>query len=412
MAVVVALQRGDQPGSERYLAALERHRSTEGGWRSLALALEGCLVEGLEAAWSGGWQPADLARLVDRRLGGRHRRYTVDLIAVDSSHYSDACLDPRWLAQVQGLGARLWWDPAAPHLHHWHAREGITASEGMFCGLELLACLTRLPALPQLCPPPGAQPRSRRAGAGRSKAQSAVDGAGLRVLDRVRALLAKAESTTFPEEAEAFTAKAQELIARHSIDRAMIDSAGGAGAGAGVPIGVRIGVDDPYASPKSLLLARVASANDCQAVWSRDLGFTTVMGFENDLDSVEMLYTSLLVQATSAMVAAGPQVDWRGRSRTRSFRHSFLVAYAGRIGERLRAARLAGEESAAEAYGDALLPVLADRSEAVTGVRRSTFPQTTKTVYRATNPAGYHAGRAAADLAWLSPRAELPADVA
>ena len=35
-----------------------------------------------------------------------------------------------------------------------------------------------------------------------------------KVLGRVRALLAKAESTTFPEEAEALTAKAQELMAR------------------------------------------------------------------------------------------------------------------------------------------------------------------------------------------------------
>jgi hypothetical protein len=40
----------------------------------------------------------------------------------------------------------------------------------------------------------------------------------------VRALLAKAESTTYPEEADALTAKAQELMARHSIDRAMLDA--------------------------------------------------------------------------------------------------------------------------------------------------------------------------------------------
>jgi hypothetical protein len=40
-----------------------------------------------------------------------------------------------------------------------------------------------------------------------------------RMLDRVRALLAKAESTDFPQEADAFTARAQELMARHRIDR-------------------------------------------------------------------------------------------------------------------------------------------------------------------------------------------------
>ena len=44
------------------------------------------------------------------------------------------------------------------------------------------------------------------------------------VLDKVRALLAKAESTTFDAEAEAFTAKAQELMARHRIDRAVFEA--------------------------------------------------------------------------------------------------------------------------------------------------------------------------------------------
>ncbi len=44
------------------------------------------------------------------------------------------------------------------------------------------------------------------------------------MLQRVRALLAKAESTTFPEEAEALTGEAQELMARRvragrSVDR-------------------------------------------------------------------------------------------------------------------------------------------------------------------------------------------------
>lgn len=55
----------------------------------------------------------------------------------------------------------------------------------------------------------------------------------------------------------------------------------------------------------------------------------------SDLDAVELLFTSLLVQATTAMLAAGSRQDAHGRSRTRSFRQSFLAAYAQRIGERL-----------------------------------------------------------------------------
>lgn len=260
---------------------------------------------------------------------------------------------------------------------------------------------------------------STRAGAPpRGPANSGRNGESARVLQRVRALLAKAESTTFPEEAEAFTAKAQELISRHSIDQAMLDAAAaaadsGSPGGASRPVGFRIPVDNPYASPKSLLLAQVAAANNCRSVWDRREGHSTVFGFHTDLESVELLYTSLLVQGTAAMVAAGPQVDWRGRSRTRSFRHSFLVAYAFRIGERLREARSAGRAAATEVYGEAaLVPVLAGRTEAVAAALRAVFPTTTPHLAQVSNAAGLRAGRAAADLAWLSTRREMPADVA
>src|SRR5690606_31701227 len=45
---------------------------------------------------------------------------------------------------------------------------------------------------------------------------------GDRRLDTIRALLAKAEATDFPEEAEAFFAKASELISRWAIDEALL----------------------------------------------------------------------------------------------------------------------------------------------------------------------------------------------
>jgi hypothetical protein len=45
----------------------------------------------------------------------------------------------------------------------------------------------------------------------------------------------------------------------------------------------------------------VATANRCRVVWHRNLGLRTVMGFRTDLDAVELLFTSLLVQATTAL---------------------------------------------------------------------------------------------------------------
>lgn len=80
--------------------------------------------------------------------------------------------------------------------------------------VELAAALSALPRLPQILPPPGAA----RADAPRT---SRVDP---RVLGRVRGLLAKAESTSFAAEAEALSAKAQELMTRHAIERAVLDA--------------------------------------------------------------------------------------------------------------------------------------------------------------------------------------------
>jgi hypothetical protein len=182
------------------------------------------------------------------------------------------------------------------------------------------------------------------------------------------------------------------------------------GAAAGVqeaPGGRRLPVDDPYARAKSILLSVVASANRCRAVWCEGLGFSTVFGFESDLEFVDVLYTSLLVQATSAMVAAGSQVDRSGRSRTRSFRQSFLLAYAARIGQRLRQAEAASRSEAAEAYGEALLPVLAGRLAAVDAARDAAFPGLVSRSVSVTNAAGWAAGSAAADLASLSGRTEV-----
>lgn len=370
--------------------------------------LAACLDEAIGAAWANGWQPADVVRVAER-INVVHRRFAIDMVAVDAGRFADAAMDSRWIAQLRQLDAAVWWDAtSASHLDQWTAREGLPRVEGILCGVRLLSVLLHLPVLPKLIDLPGER-RTARPSPGLSAQPSR--GGDPRMLDKVRALLAKAESTTFPEEAESLTAKAQELIARYSIDRAMLDRAladsapGGGGQGAA---GVRLGVDDPYAGAKAILLSEVAVANSCKTVWSKEFGFSTVFGFESDLDAVEILYTSLLVQATAAMVAAGSQIDRYGRSRTRSFRQSFLVAYARRIGERLRQAQESSREQAVEEYGGALLPVLADRSQVVEDALKAAFEGKLKRMTTSvSNHAGSVAGWAAAERAWLSAHPEV-----
>ena len=163
------------------------------------------------------------------------------------------------------------------------------------------------------------------------------------MLSRIRALLAKAESTEFAQEAEALSGRAQELMAKYSIDHALLAAETGR---AETPGGRRIAVDNPYEAPKATLLQIVAEANRCRVVWSRELGLVTVIGFPADLDAVELLFTSLLVQANTAMLRTGGKRDGSGRSRTRAFRQSFLLAYAVRIGERLSEAADHAEQAA------------------------------------------------------------------
>jgi hypothetical protein len=400
-----AFRAGDAAAYARHLSSLGLDGGLEHDTRRSLLigqVIERVADQALAAAWERGWQPADVERLVRRQLRAGHVAATVAAIAHQHRRYAAATVAPGWRSQLRAMGGDPWESPAPAEEAPGRLPLGdlddpdpaiSESSPDHQAMIEVLSLLWWLPKLPRLAPVPG-EARST-AGSGR-----AVDA---RVLERVRAMLAKAESTTFAEEAEAFTAKAQELMARHAVDRAMVEGA----AQSGGATGRRLGVDDPYAQPKSLLIAVVAEANRCHAVWTKDLGFSTVFGHEGDLDAVDLLYTSLLVQATAAMAAAGRATDRSGRSRTRSFRSSFLVAYANRIGQRLRESTAAAEAAAAEEHGAKLLPVLAARSQAVDDAVKATFPEVEYRSVSISNGAGWAAGLAAAELARLSPYDEV-----
>jgi hypothetical protein len=354
------------------------------------VAMTSSLVAGLRAAWEGGWQPADVARAAAKRLGAVHAEVAAEMITLEARTGSGSRvgMPEAWAAQLRDLERSLrsdeqrWWGPGALRI-----------------GAGLLGLLVHLPVLPHLLPSPsewGRLPQSRQ------RPLSGVDG---RVLDKVRALLAKAESTEFEEEADTLTAKAQELMARYAIDQAMVaDEASGE-----APGGRRIGVEDPYAQGKANLLAAIASANRCRVVWMEGYGFATVVGYPNDVDIVEVLYMSLLVQATRTMTASGAVRDSAGRSRTRSFRQSFLLSFARRIGERLEAATQVAQTEASDVHGGRLLPVLAGRTAAVDDAFDAMFPDLVSVSARISNLAGWAAGRAAADLAHLgSDQQRLP----
>ncbi|MGI9033076.1 MAG: DUF2786 domain-containing protein [Acidimicrobiales bacterium] len=340
------------------------------------------LERGLDRAWESGWQPADVMRAVRRTLSLAHASALAQAIAESGARRPEAATDDRWAAQVGAIH-----DEPGRGPRSLFATDPAVAVEGV-------SVVLHLPPLPSLSGGSGGPARGRRPGSGP-------------MLERVRALLAKAESTAFPEEADALTTKAQELMGRHAIDQAMVD-AGSQGTSTSIA-GWRLGVDDPYAAAKSLLLARIADANRCRAVWTKHLGFSTVFGDQSDLEMVEILFTSLLVQGTEAMLHAGRAIDRAGRPRTRSFRQSFLVAFASRIGERLHATMAQVVAEGAQRHGEALLPVLASRAEEVEEAVTAAYPHMVERGLAVSNYSGWAAGRAAAELASLAVGEELAA---
>lgn len=358
-------------------------------------ALVGLLREACAACLRGGWQPVELHRVVVRRGHQTHARLVTDAVAAHLWEFPRRTVDERWLAQVDALGAHVWWTGDAAYLGEVAARWKVDRVAVLDIVLTLLAILSELPAIEVLLPYPGTA--ARRGG------PAGYGGSDARLLDRVRGLLAKAESTTYPAEAEAYTGKAQELITRHSIDEALLVAR--AGDAAVVPFARRVGVDHPYEGEKAALLDAVATANHCYTVWSPEFGFSTVFGFDVDIDAVDLLYTSLLVQAHHAMARSEPPGGKAGRARLRAYRQSFLVAFGVRIRERLaHAADTALADLTRAADGGDLLPVLASRDEQVRETMRKVFPRTVRgRGSRVDSREGWDSGRAAADRAALRP---------
>ncbi|WP_139263717.1 DUF222 domain-containing protein [Geodermatophilus africanus] len=287
------------------------------------------LLSALGAAWERGWQPADVVHAVRRRCPARSARLVVALVAEDARATDAASRAPAvWVDQLRELGALRAGEPAV--VAAWHRAEGRPAEEAWRAVLLLAGALTGLARLDQLVPPPS------RWGARARRPAVAPGPDDARVLRRVRALLAKAESTEYAEEAEALTAKAQELMTR--------------------------------------------------LVWYPGLGIVNLVGVAADLDAVELLFTSLLLQAGQALAAAERTAG--RRSVSRSFRRAFLVGYAGRVGERLTSARERATSEAAADQGVDLLPALRSRQEAVDDAFTELFPRVRSTRSRSSMDAG------------------------
>lgn len=215
-----------------------------------------------------------------------------------------------------------------------------------------------------------------------------------KVLERVRKLLALAQHDNTPKhEAEQAEARAMKLISEHAIDDALL-----ADAGTVAPQKVEariITLDNPYIRPKQIMLTAIAKTFDCKVIIT-GTSKTTVYGFPADLDVVDLLFTNLLLQATTEMHRDEPAYTETGAARF-SWRRSFLMAFGVRVGQRLEEQHSA---AVAEKPGSAL--VLRSRADQVNNVVADAHPRLRHATARLGNSGGASAGKAAGNRASLS----------
>jgi hypothetical protein len=197
------------------------------------------------------------------------------------------------------------------------------------------------------------------------------------LLERVRKLLAKAEDPgVTPAEAEAFTAKAAELMARYGIDRALLAAAQPE---TDHPADRVIDIANPWARVQAHLLAGLATAMRCQCIILARSGPGTrihLFGFASDIERADMLYTSVLVQMWQGLAAA-PVPAWTASPR--AWRRSWLLGFTTAVISRVRAAEdhaATQADSRPGSPGPGTAVVLADRQQIIRARTAQAYPRT------------------------------------
>lgn len=170
------------------------------------------------------------------------------------------------------------------------------------------------------------------------------------VAEKVAKLLAKAESTT-PAEAEAVTAKAEELLVRYGVSRALAE-AKRAGLGQVVEAITKIVIEfkgiyrqaqltgsyrvvEALGGLRALDATRVAETRNTATLW--------VIGRTSDVEGARLLVSSLLLQGATALTAWWRDSELRGQLASmpaylarREFVQNFGLGAASRVRDRRR----------------------------------------------------------------------------
>lgn len=172
-------------------------------------------------------------------------------------------------------------------------------------------------------------------------------------LDRIAALLAKAERSDNSHEAEAYLTKAQALATQASVDLAVARALTAKREAREQPTQVTITIGERGKRANTHLVSLfvvVGQCNSLQVDIAHNSTFVVAFGMPSDIELVQALFGSLATQMTASATAWLALGEWRadqyisrdGRRKphtAQTARAAFYRAFVDRIGVRLREAR-------------------------------------------------------------------------
>ena len=169
-------------------------------------------------------------------------------------------------------------------------------------------------------------------------------------LDRIAALLAKAERSDNAHEAEAYLAKAQALATQASVDLAVARAQTARKEAREQPTSITIVIGEKGKRANTHLVSLFVVVGQCNALQidiAHNSTYVIAYGIPSDIELVEALFGSLATQMTAAATSWLRTGEWRGDTyisrdgwrkehTAQTARAAFYRAFIDRIGLRLQ----------------------------------------------------------------------------
>ncbi|MDX3525104.1 DUF2786 domain-containing protein [Streptomyces sp. ID05-39B] len=226
-------------------------------------------------------------------------------------------------------------------------------------------------------------------------------------LAKIKALLAKAEDpASSPEEAEAYFGRAADLMAKYGIDQALLAEAQPS---TDEITSQSFDIKGKYVPDRAALLFSITHALGAQNVYwtltdsadGKRYRKIEVYAHRSTLDRIEMLFSTLQLQALNGMKKARPQY---GESLT-AYRKSWMAGFSSVVRKRLaQAEETAIQEARQQAGGASTELVLVKREAAVERFFKQAHPKLKAAPRRRLTGSGWRDGKAAGERASLGGR--------